>query len=395
MRQFSYRARNSAGDAVSGVVEAALPEAALAMLREQGLVSIEIVSGHSTSSDSIFTAGLRPGEAAEVMEQIATLASAGPLDEGLRAAAAEASSTRLRKTLTELADRVRRGQRIEHAVEAMQSQLPSHVQRALASAARSDRIAESLESIALLENELADLRRTVRGAVAYSLVLATLSLVLFIGLEWVVVGGIIEFTTELQVELPSLTRAASVFAGHRAVLLARSVGLFVALLFVSRLMLGAVYWRRLWKSTPLFGIVLRWASVARATRWLELLITHDTPLDEALNLAADALGDADAAMACRRYSRGVRHGRALSKLVAEDRAWPATLSAILAWGERNNCLAESFAVSSVLLQTWVTQRATLLQVVLPPIALIMIGAMVAAMVVAAFLPLLSLLSYLT
>jgi type II secretory pathway component PulF len=85
----------------------------------------------------------------------------------------------------------------------------------------------------------------------------------------------------------------------------------------------------------------------------------------------------------------------LSQLVAETRRVPASLVPLLRWGEQTGALADALAAGRAMFESRVTARAWLLRSILPPSLCVLIGAAFLLLVMALFLPMISLLQALS
>ncbi len=137
MPTFSYDAKDSAGQSVSGLIEAAEPSGAAASLREQGLfpTRIEAMRGGSAASVTADTRAPRLGtqsridvapflvsvplnELAVMYRQLATLLNAGvPMVQALTTLANQTRHGRLKSILTEAANTVAGGSPLSSVME--------------------------------------------------------------------------------------------------------------------------------------------------------------------------------------------------------------------------------------------------------------------------------------
>jgi type IV pilus assembly protein PilC len=100
-----------------------------------------------------------------------------------------------------------------------------------------------------------------------------------------------------------------------------------------------------------------------------------------------------------RVSLGLAHnaeqGIALSDSLARGARLPGEFLPMIRWGEDRGELPEAFATIREMYVRRVHRRAVMLQSVLPPILFVVLGSMVGFVVVALFIPLVSLIQGLT
>ena len=118
-------------------------------------------------------------------------------------------------------------------------------------------------------------------------------------------------------------------------------------------------------------------------------------MPEALQLSAAGLRNAYVGNIVDSLATATAGGKSFSEALTENRQVPASLVPVIRWGERMGSLPEALSTTRELLQRRVRVRALMLQAVIPPMLFILIVCQVAAMVIALFLPLVSLLQGLT
>jgi type II secretory pathway component PulF len=168
----------------------------------------------------------------------------------------------------------------------------------------------------------------------------------------------------------------------------------LALWLIFRLALGPAHFRRLVCRIPLVGPALRWAGLSRFSQLLALLIENRVPLDEALVLAGDASGDAEIRDDCRQITAEISAGESLVE-VARRRRFPASFARALTWDRRHQGLPEIMQSLGDVYASRVRAVVSLLMAILPPLLIIVMGAVVFIVMVALFAPLIRLLNMLS
>lgn len=339
---------------------------------------------------------LNSNEAGQLAERVALVTASGlPLVPGLRAAAAESGPSRVSEALAWMADQVERGRSLDEVVATSSDVLPSHVSGLLRVASRTGDFGAALVELAEHQRLTRDVRWRVFRALAYPLAVVCLALVVFQLVVQLNVGIFAKMFGEFGLQLPALTSLLIWWHRHgHAVLLAVFVGV-LALVAVVRFSGSRAVWLRWVKVLPLFGPLWRWSGLAEWSGLMSVLVRRQVPLSEALQLAAAGVRDADLGRLSLQLAEDAGRGRPLSQLVAETRRMPASLVPLLRWGEQAGVLADALAAGRAMFESRVTTRAWLLQSILPPMLCVAIGAAFMFLVLALFLPLISLIQSLS
>jgi general secretion pathway protein F len=306
-------------------------------------------------------------------------------------AAADETTGRLARALRTAAAMLDQGIPLEEALASERQRMPAHVRGLLLAAARTGDMGAVLAELLAQRRFGRELRRQLWSALAYPALVVALTVAIFVVFQLVVFRPFVSMLNEFELQLPPLVGQTIWWTTHGVYVV---VGLSIALpvlLLIGRLALGAVRWRRLLSTAPLFGPLWHWAGVAEMTRLLAVLLERQVPLPEALRLAGEGTGDANVRHACRLMSEGAAEGRPLSELIEESRRLPAALVPLAAWGERAGELPAALRSASDHFIERVPLRSSLLRSILPPFTFLLIGALVLAFVHTVITPLVSML----
>jgi general secretion pathway protein F len=308
-------------------------------------------------------------------DEIAALVGAGlPLEPGLAGVAGDARG-RLGATARALADRLERGESLPAAIAAEGDRLPPVYRAVVTAGARSGRLGAALEGLTTAARNHAELRRVVGLALTYPLIVVALAYVLFVGF--------------LMFVLP---RFVSTFESFRL----PGLGLLHAL---GRVGESAWYW---WPAglVVLAAIALWWAWSGRAgsfpgssgvlswVPWMRglmrqsatasfadltaLLVEHDVPLPDAVELAGRSAGNADLERASESLAAGLRGGQ--GELTHLPHGFPPLLGWLMAYGNRQGQLAPALRHAGETYRRRAWLEAEVLRTFLPIVLMIVVGA---------------------
>ena len=335
-------------------------------------------------------------QAETFVQRVAELSQAGlPLPGGLRAAAAETHSRRLRGAFLSLASTIDAGPPLEDALAAQQGSFPGHVRGLVIAAVQSGKLPEVLTELIDHHRRLADLWRAVLAAAAYPVILLVLTVVIFSLVNGLAVAPLAELFTSFDIEMPHNTAVLIWLGSVRISTLVWIVAGGKLAEFVLRLALGAARWRRLVYRIPLIGPIWRWSGASEWARIMSILVRHEVALPDALHLAATAVRDANLGQASLVLSQRVERGQSLEHAIASGVDLPASAIPFLAWGERQGSLSEAFETIAEGFEMRARLRANLLRRVVPPLIFLLVGVAVLTMLSALFAPMLQLLNSFT
>jgi type II secretory pathway component PulF len=370
-------------------------------------------------------------ETAELAARIAELTKAGlPLGEGLRALAGDIPRRRLRRALGTLADRLDAGMDLAEALDAQKgcaphctphapregtdgstphapreeasvtrsvtsTIVPLHLRGLVLAGLRSGRLAEVLEEYVDLQRSQADMRRRVALSLIYPFVLLAMLTMLAVVVRVYLIEQFARLYGDFGTKLPPLTTYFIRSSWSTTWGLVFLTGAFVAIPILLAAAPGARWLWPLLRRVPMIGPLLRWSHLAQFSRLMGLLLEQQVPLPDALRLTSDGLRDPDLAYGCRRVADDVDGGRVLYESMAAQRQFPPSLIPVVEWGQRAPALADAFRAAAEMFEGRLRSQGSLLEAILLPIMFMFIICFVGALVVALFLPLISLVTRLS
>lgn len=396
MPRFRYKAKDPHGQVHAGLIEAASLENASQRLADDGLEVVEIQpeSGDQGGPPSRLTAK----ETEDVVVTLAELSSAEvPLAEGLRAAA-QASKGRVARALRSIAADVERGYALESVMSERGQYLPAHVRALVAAAARSHRLGLALDDLVEHHRATREAGMRVLGAIAYPLIVVGLTFLLMSFMPLFVVPQFKQMFAEFDLELPAVTQMV-IGMSDAMLWMAAGPGKWIVLVVVVMLLgfmicaslgIGTGWSQRFASTMPLLGPIWQWSGVAAFARLLATMIEYGLPLPEAIRLASDGVHDPDVREAAIELADGVENGKSMSEVLRESNHLPPSITPFVRWGEQTGNLAEGLRVVSEMFLQRLQMRTLLLSSISPPVVFIFVGLMIGVMVVALFMPMVSL-----
>lgn len=340
MANFSYIARNTTGDKVSGSLEAASEAAAVRLLDEKQLFPVRVDQLKEKRSEG---SGNRVSvrELSGFFEQLSDLLRAGvPLMRALQTLSRTASGKRIRRVVDLIHEHVQSGQSLEEAM-GKQPGIFNSLQIAMVRAGERGGFLENvLSDLAGYLERQDDLRSRVRGAMIYPVVLVAVGAIVVTGL---LIGMVPKFKpifegTELPLPSRLLFAASDMVVEHWSTTLALGALSLIALALFMKSEAGARFRFAAQYRTPLIGYTMRMVSVTRFCRILGTMLVSGVPLLLALKIARDATGTPAMAESIDNAIESVQHGRGLTPPLKDSNLFPPQLLEMIAVAEESNQL---------------------------------------------------------
>lgn len=396
MTVFNYRALTPDGRKASGTIEAASRREANEILRSRGVHVTDIhvshaiaakarrrVSGRRARLTFLFTGFMR------------RLLRAGmPVVESLDAAGSELTSTSMGPVVDRVRSRVAGGSSLAEAVAHEGDYFDDLYVAMLRAAESSGALAAAFDNIHKYESRRRELKKRLFSALAYPIVLVSVSILAVAFLLSYVVPKIRTTLEAARVPLPLVTRMVMA-AGDLAktwgpVLVGVMVLAVLAVHFLRLLEAVRRFFDTLLTRLPVVGRFVRSAAVARFSRTLSALLRSGLRVAEGLSIAAGVSRNWAYEKAIGEARNRVISGAGLADSLGESGLFPSYALQIVGVGERTGTLSDSFedvALSEEeALETAAERGLTLLE----PAVILVMAVVVGFIVASVLLPILSL-----
>lgn len=399
MAAFEYLALDAAGRQQKGVMEADSARQVRQLLRERQLAPLEVHSAkvreQSAGGVLRFGRGLSARDLALLTRQLATLVQAGlPIEEAVRAAAAQASAPRVQSMLLAVRARVLEGHSLAASLREFPAAFPELYRATVAAGEHAGHLGPVLEQLADYTEQRQQSRQKVQLALLYPLILMVTSLLIVGFLLGYVVPDVVKVFIDSGQTLPLLTRgliATSELVKHWGWLL---VLLFVGGLLALRRALrndaARLRWHALLLRVPLLGRLIRATDSARFASTLAILTRSGVPLVEALAIAAEVIANRVIRGHVVVVAQKVREGGSLTRSLEASGQFPPMMLHMIASGERSGELDQMLTRTARNQENDLAAQIALLVGLFEPFMLVFMGAVVLVIVLAILLPILSL-----
>ncbi|ONG10552.1 MSHA biogenesis protein MshG [Aeromonas hydrophila] len=342
MSSFAYKGRDSQGNAVSGVVEAATEMAAAEQLMRRGVMPTELKPGKAKAAaldwSLLLERGVRLDELVVFSRQMYALTRAGiPILRAIAGLEESAHSKPLKRALHALGEDLGNGRPLSSSMQAHPRVFSSLFVAIIHVGENTGQLEEAFLQLAnYFELEL-ETRKRIKTAMRYpSFVLIAIGIAMVI-LNIMVIPVFAGMFAKFGVELPLATRillATSHFFVHYWWVM---LGVLLAMVFGWRRWVstvkGKLTWHRWQLKLPIVGTIIERSLLARFARSFSMMLKAGVPLNTALSLVADAVDNAWMAGRIRDMRAGIERGESLLRTAGSSGLFTPLVMQMIAVGE--------------------------------------------------------------
>jgi type IV pilus assembly protein PilC len=438
MPKFSYTAIDSAGKESRGSIEAPNQAQAIAQIRGQGLFPTAVgpaqsggaapartaaPAGRGAAPAKAPAAAQAPGKGGLNMEirlpkflrgrvgtkdlmiltrQMATLVDAGlPLLRGLRVLLKQTRNPGLREALAGMGESVENGSTFSESLAAF-PRIFSDLYVNMVKAGEAGGVLEVvLNRLAEFMEKAEKIKNKVKSAMIYPVVVLLAAVGILTFLLTKVIPRFEEIFRDLLEgkSLPVVTQfvitASRVVRGNFLVVV---IGV-AAIVFVIRLWGATKSGRMVLDSVklrlPVFGTLIRRTAIARLTRTLGTLMASGVPVLQALTIVRDTAGNAVVARAMQNIHDSVKEGESMTAPLEASKVFPPMVVSMVEVGEETGALPDMLIRVADTYDDEVDNAVAGLTSIIEPVMIVMLAVIVGTIVIAMFLPLVSIISNLS
>jgi len=399
MAAFEYLALDPRGREQKGLIEADSPRQARQLLREKQWAPLEVKQAKSKEDVSrgglSFGRGLSARDLALVTRQLATLVQAAlPIEEALRAAAAQSTSAKIKSMLLAVRARVMEGHSLAAALREYPSAFPELYRATVAAGEHAGHLGLVLDQLADYTDQRQQSRQKIQLALLYPVILMVASLAIVVLLLGYVVPDVVKVFVNTGQELPALTRGliatSDVVKNWGWLIVLGLIAAFLAMRAALRDPALRLRWHAFILRIPLIGRLSRATNTARFASTLAILTRSGVPLVEALSIAAAVIANLRIRERVVEAAQKVREGSSLTRALDATGEFPPMMLHMIASGEKSGELDQMLARTARNQENDLAAQVSLLVGLFEPFMLVFMGAVVLVIVLAILMPILSL-----
>lgn len=389
LQRYTWSARDVEGRAHQGELAARNTRAALAQLREQGWMGIELRAPARRPWRTPSTTSAR--QTTVLTRQLATMLSTDvPLLNALALMRETTTQAHTLDLLEQLHRDIRGGSSLEQSLAQHPEQFDALYRHVVSAGEASGALGLLLDRLATQRERHEALSAQLRAALVYPLAVVLVAVaVVAVILIWVVptfesvYAGFGAALPALTLGLLGLSRGLLQHAGLWI------PGLAVLLMASARLRRShtlVALWDRWSLHWPVVGRLRQLAAMARWTRTLSTLLDAGTPLNTALLSAAGASGNRVFEQASVGMSQAVQEGSALTPAMKRCGLFDPVVMQLTAMGEASGTLSALLAKAASLNERELETQLQGLSGLIEPVIIVVLGLVIGTIVLALYWP---------
>ena len=401
MPLFAYIALDSQQKSVKGKAEHASRTAVIEALTKQNLrpISIKEVKARQGISEFNLQSFLQPNRVKTnnlviFTRQLSTMIGAGvPLLRSLTSLEKHAEDPALKKILGGVIRDVEAGALLGNALSKYPetfSEIYVNMVRAGESAGILDDI---LNRLAHQQEKSASIRKKIRSAMTYPMVLIVITILAFFGLMLFVVPQIGKILTDLSgpgVELPGITlfmlAISDIMTSFWYIIIPGIIAAVFLLLRYIKTPRGKRQYDGLVLYIPGVKTLMRKVILARFSRVFSALMEAGVAVLEALDITSRAVGNTLYGESLKKAALEVKNGRSLSSVISKDPLFPAIVAQMLAVGEETGQTDKVLIKVADFYEEEVDVAVEGLSSIIEPVMIAVLGAMVGLIAASVMVP---------
>ena len=393
MSTYVFKAMDLAGVKARGEIDADSKEAVSNQLKARGMIVLDIADKHASREIELsFLKTVKAAELAVFSRQLATMISSGlSILRALFVLEEQTENKFLKETVVQVRKDVESGLSLSGAMEA-HPKVFNQLFVAMTRAGEAGGLLEgSLMQVADQLEKEASLRRQIRSAMIYPILVITFAVAVMMALVAFLVPVFVGVFKQFGGELPAITQV-SVAMSHAVVgywwAIFGGAGL-LAFSFIKwkKSKWGKPQWDRFRLRVPMkIGAIVQQVSVARWSRTLSSLMGAGVPLLLALEIVGKTAGNVVVEEAMDSVIASVKRGGTLSEPLSKTTIFPKMVTHMVGVGEETGALDAMLAKVADFYEDQVEASVKALTSILEPIMIIVIGSIVGFIVISMYMP---------
>ncbi|MFM7480538.1 MAG: type II secretion system F family protein [Planctomycetota bacterium] len=418
MPSYAFEAANTAGKTQKGTIEADNSEDAIKKIRSQGLFPTAVreqkeakkaaaakkkqQAGAKKKKRALTIGGVNQKQLTLFTRQMSTLQDAGlPLLRSLQILEDQQKPSKLKNVLEDVCEAVSSGSSLSEAF----NQHPKVFRRLYVKMVAAGEVGGVLDVVMRRLSEFMEkaqrLKRRIIGAMIYPSVVILIAVAIVTGIMYFVIPKFQEIFADFDIELPALTKwliASSQWVagqqdGQRVPgvlwIIASPFLIFFFFKLVRMTKFGRAVTDVIRIKIPVIGGLIRKTAIARFTRTLGTLVAAGVPILEAITITRDTSGNYVFEKALTKVHDSIREGETFAKPLRESKVCDAIVVNMIDVGEETGDLDSMLMKVADNYDEEVDVAVASLLSLLEPFMVVILGGIVGTIVLALFLPLVS------
>ncbi|WP_027008121.1 type II secretion system F family protein [Conexibacter woesei] len=394
MSTYVFKAMDLTGAKASGEVEAESKQIVSDQLKQRGLIVLDIADKRGSKELEIpFLNRIKPADLTIMTRQLATMVNSGmTILRALYVLEAQTENEKLVTTLTAVRKDVEAGLPLSDALE-RHPKVFNPLFVAMTRAGETGGVLDSALTRVADQLESADsLRRQVRAAMAYPMVVMIFAFSVLIALVVFLVPVFVGTFKQFGGDLPTITKftvgLSNAITGYWYLFILGGFGTSWTFKRWKTTTAGRKQWDTFKLRIPMkIGDIVQKIALARWSRTLSALVSAGVPLMQALEITGQTAGNWCIEKAMSDVIESVRQGGTIADPLKHAAVFPGMVTHMIGVGEETGAMDTMLSKIADFYEDQVAAAVKQLASILEPVMIIVVGGMVGFIVVSMYMPL--------
>ena len=415
MARFKFTALDSKGKEVHGEIEADSQSVAMARIKEKQYFPTkieELAAGAAAPAQrkaaakggmnmeiklpKFMRGGVKTKQLTTFTRQLSTLVNAGlPLMRAMRVLQRQEKNVALREAVAQMAESIESGSTFAEALAAH----PKIFDRLFVNMVKAGEVGGVLDVVlarlAEFQEKAEKIKGKVKSAMTYPVVVLVMALSILTFLMMFIVPKFADIFADLMggKGMPVLTQfvmnASDTMVHRFPVVIAVIVALVVIIKLLAKTNKGRIMLDQFKLHAPVFGTLISKNSISRFTRTLGTLMAAGVPVLQALNIVKETVGNEVISKAVATIHDAVKEGENMAPPIASSKVFPPMVVSMVEVGEETGALPDMLMKIADSYDDDVDNAVAAMTSIIEPLLIIFLAVVVGTIVIALFMPLVS------
>jgi type IV pilus assembly protein PilC len=323
--------------------------------------------------------------------QFSTMIDAGlPLVQCLKIMADQTDNPTLKRMLRDINNSVQSGATLSDALRKYPEHFDSLYCNLVAAGETAGILDTILKRLAEYIEKAEKLKRKVKGALAYPLIVMGVGVVVMLVIMIFVIPTFEEMFSSFGKDLPSLTQmvidASNILINQWYIILPSLIAAFIGIKRFLKTDLGKLLFDTYSLKLPVFGDLLRKVAVSKFTRTLATMLQAGVPIITSLDIVAGTAGNKVVEEALLDSRSAIAEGRPLVDPLIESQVFPNMVTSMIAVGEEAGALDIMLIKIADFFDDEVDAAVETVMTMIEPMMIVFLGGTVGTLIIAMYLP---------
>ena len=396
MPKYKYVAKDENAATIGGKVVAEDEESVIKELRKRNLIVISVEETKDVDLKNISFGGnkVKPDDLVVFTRQLSTMIEAGiPILQSLEALEEQVTERYFKEVIATIREDVSVGNSLSAAFAKHPKVFDTLFVSMVKAGETGGALNELLNRIAGYMEKTLKLKRKVKAAMVYPIVVICMAMVITLVLLIKVVPTFKEIYDSLGHELPAMTQVLITLSENlRSSFLFAIfilVGLFIFFVNYKKTKSGSLQIDRITLKLPIFGPLIQKVAISRFSRTLATLIQSGVPILTSLEIVGKSSGNRVIEIVSNDACDHIRDGESISEPLSKSDVFPKMVIRMISVGEKTGKMEAMLTKIAEFYDDQVDAAVSGLTSMIEPLIIGFLGIVVGFIVIALFLPIIN------